>query len=85
LAIFDQWKDYQYILAHYKIYVYNRPNSAFSSFSQHPNVTFFQAPLLDVSSSFIRQSISEGKDMRHFLPDKVYEYIKKNNIDFCFY
>jgi len=77
LAIFDQWKDYQYILDHYKIYVYNRLDASPSPFSQHPNVTFFQAPLLNVSSSFIRQSISEGKDVRCFLPEKIYKYYGK--------
>jgi nicotinate-nucleotide adenylyltransferase len=75
LVVFDQWKDYQYILDHYKIYVYNRSGSTPSPFSQHPNVTFFQAPFLDISSSFIRQAIREGKDVRRFLPEKVYEHL----------
>jgi len=78
LAIFDQWKDYRYILDHYKIYVYNRSGCSPSPFSQHPHVTFFQAPLLDVSSSFIRRAIGDGKNIRFFLPEKVYEYVEKN-------
>jgi nicotinate-nucleotide adenylyltransferase len=77
LQIFDQWKEYQYILDQYKIYVYNRSEGSPSPFSQHPNVTFFQAPLLPVSSSFIRRAIGEGKDARRFLSDRVYEYIEK--------
>ena len=75
LEIFDKWRDYQYILNHYKIYVYNRPESAPSPFSQHPNVTFFQAPLLDISSTVIRRAMREGKDVRPFLPEKVYKYM----------
>ena len=76
LKIFDQWKEYQYILDHYKIYVYNRSGFAAPSvFSQHPNLTFFQAPLLDVSSSFIRRAMKEGEDVRIFLPEKVYRYL----------
>jgi nicotinate-nucleotide adenylyltransferase len=82
LEIFDRWKDYQYILDHYKIYVYNRSGSSSSSFSQHPNVTLFKAPLLDISSSFVRQSLREGKDLRFFLPDKVYQYIKSAKLRF---
>jgi len=78
LEIFDKWKDYQYILDHYKIYVYNRPNAAPSPFSQHPNVRFFQAPLLDISSTSIRQAMKDGKNVRFFLPEKVYEYIEKD-------
>ena len=78
LAIFDRWKDYRYILDHYKIYVYNRSGCTPSPFAQHPNVTFFQAPLLDVSSSFIRQAIGEGKNMRFFLPETVYKYVDMN-------
>jgi len=76
LAIFERWKDYRYILDHYKIYVYNRSGYAPSPFAQHPNVTFFQAPLLDVSSSFIRRAIGDGKNVRFFLPEKAYEYLE---------
>jgi len=80
LEIFDRWKEYQYILDHYKIYVYNRSGCSLSPISQHPNVKFFQAPLLDISSSFIRQSLSEGKDIRFFLPEKVYKYIEEQKL-----
>jgi len=80
LEIFDKWKDYQYILDHYKIYVYNRPDAAPSPFSQHPNITLFHAPLLDISSSFIRQAIRADENVRFFLPEKVYKYIEEEKI-----
>jgi len=80
LSIFDQWKDYQYIIDHYQIYVYNRSDCSPSLFSQHPNVTFFQAPLLDISSSFIRKTIYEGKNIQSILPEKVYRYIEDKGI-----
>jgi len=81
LTIFDQWKDYQYILDNYKIYVYNRSGyslSKLSPFSQHPNVSFFKAPLWNISSSSIRKLIYEGKNVQGVLPEKVYDCIKKN-------
>jgi nicotinate-nucleotide adenylyltransferase len=77
LTIFDQWKDYNFILDNYKIYVYNRFGCVSTPFHYHPNVIFFQAPLLNISSSFIRQSIKDGKNIRFFLPEKVYYYIKE--------
>ena len=81
LEIFDRWKAYQYILDHYKIYVYNRPGySSHTPIAQHVNVNFFNAPLLDISSSFIRQSLGEGKNMRFFLPEKIHQYIKENKL-----
>lgn len=80
LTIFDQWKDYQYILDNYKIYVYNRSGyslSQLSPFSQHPNVFFFKAPLWDISSSSIRKLIYEGENVKGVLPEKVYDCIKE--------
>jgi nicotinate-nucleotide adenylyltransferase len=80
LMVFDQWKDYSFILDNYQIYVYNRTECTITPFHHHPNVTFFRAPLLDISSSFIRKAIEDGKNIRFFLPEKVYKYVKEQNL-----
>ncbi len=75
LAGFHKWKNYQQILNHYQVYLYPRPNSMPTSFDQHPHIHFTDAPMVDISASFIRKGLSEGKDMRYFLPEKVWRYI----------
>lgn len=72
LRLFHKWKDYKKILSNYQIYVYprNSPqnNRGLKSLSQHRNIRIFKAPLLDVSSTFIREGVKKGKDMAKFLP-----------------
>lgn len=72
-----KWKNYEQIFNYYKIYVYPRPNYNSGKFIDHPKVEIVNAPLMEVSSSFIRKSIKEGKDISCFLPEKAYQYIKE--------
>ncbi len=77
LPSFHKWKNYEALLDQYHLYIYPRPDTPPSPFDNHPHVHFTQAPLVEISSSFIRRSISEGKNMSHFLPDKVWKYIQE--------
>jgi nicotinate-nucleotide adenylyltransferase len=79
LESFKKWKNYELILNQYKLYVYPRPDSDIESFKNHENVSVINAPLMEISSSFIRKSIKENKDIRYFLPLEVYKYIEKMN------
>jgi nicotinate-nucleotide adenylyltransferase len=46
----------------------------------HKNITIAEdAPLMEISASFIRSAIRQGKDMRHFLPQKTWEYLEEMN------
>ncbi len=74
---FHKWKNYLQILKHYNILVYPRPGSDKNPFENHPKVKIVDAPLMEISSSFIRIAIKEGKNMDYFLHDKVYDYIKE--------
>jgi nicotinate-nucleotide adenylyltransferase len=74
---FHKWKNYKEILRKCRMYIYNRPGYTLGEYKGHPNITLYDAPLMEISSSFIRKSIGEGKDMRYFLPEKVYRYIKE--------
>ncbi|MFN8255811.1 MAG: nicotinate (nicotinamide) nucleotide adenylyltransferase [Bacteroidales bacterium] len=74
---FNKWKNYLEILKNHKIYVYPRPNNHYGEFGNHNSIIKVNAPLIEISSSFIRQSIKNGKDVRFFLPDKVWAYIKE--------
>jgi nicotinate-nucleotide adenylyltransferase len=79
LQNFHKWKNYEKIVEHYGVVVYPRPGSDLSKYSGHKNITVAEgAPLMEISSSFIRKAIREGKDVRYFLPPQVWDYIQKN-------
>ena len=67
------------ILEGYGLYVYPRPNCTKSDFDSHPHVHLTQAPMMDISATFIRNSIRDKKDIRFFLPGKVWEEIDTMN------
>lgn len=79
LVSFHKWKNWEALAELYRFYVYPRPGSESSRFDRHPSFQFVDAPLITVSSSFIRQGIKEGKEMRNFLPDRVWQYIREMN------
>lgn len=79
LVSFHKWKNPEVILEHHNIYVYPRPLTPKTQFDTHPKVKSIDAPLMEISSSFIRDAIKNGKDVRFFLPIKVWEYIEEMN------
>lgn len=76
LASFVRWKNYERILEDYGLYVYRRPNVQLSELHTHPNVTFVEAPLLDISATFIRNCIRNKQSVRYLVPDVVEEMIR---------
>lgn len=76
LMNFGKWKNHEAILKSYKIFVYPRQNSVSSEFDNHPNVHFTKAPIIEISSTLIRNAIKERKDVRFFLPSKVWNEIE---------
>lgn len=78
LTHFKKWKNYQEILDKYEIYVYPRVEGVFSDdLLAHPKVSFYQAPVIQISSSFIREAIEAKKDIRYYLPKDVYNYVRE--------
>jgi nicotinate-nucleotide adenylyltransferase len=74
---FHKWKNYDILLENYKFYIYRRPGFDAGVYVNHPHVHIFDAPLMEISSSFIRQAIADGRDIRYFVPGKVYTYIRE--------
>ncbi len=74
---FHKWKNYKEILEFYSIYVYPRPGSGLGDYSNNPKIKLFPAPMMEISSSFIRKGIKAKKNMRYWMPDKVYEYMQE--------
>ena len=77
LETFHKWKNYEQILEQYELYVYPRPNSTGGELLKHPKVTFVQAPLMEISASFIREGIRTKKDVRYMMPEAVWNYIEE--------
>ena len=75
LTHFHKWKNYEQILTFYQIYYYPRPNTQPSDFEQHPAVHAVEAPLLDISATFIRNLIKEGKSIKYLVHEDVEAYI----------
>lgn len=79
LPTFHKWKNQEQIVERYHRYVYPRPGSEKLDFSLFPNLSIVNAPLLEISSSFIRKAIKDGKDVRYFLPSAVYKFVDEMN------
>lgn len=74
LPTFKKWKNYKVIEDNYKRYVYPRPGFPVN-LEEHPNCTVVPAPMMEISSTFIREALHSKIDIRHFLPPGVYKYI----------
>jgi nicotinate-nucleotide adenylyltransferase len=78
LGQLKKWKNYEQILEHYKILVYPRPGDP--KLLEHPSIQVIDAPLLDISATFIRKSIQESKSVRYLLPESVSHYIRDKKL-----
>jgi nicotinate-nucleotide adenylyltransferase len=80
LASFHKWKNFELLLKKYPIYVYKRPSYDLPDYADHENIHIEEAPLLDISASFIRKQIKLKKSIKYLVPDKVYDYLQANPI-----
>ena len=81
LKNFHKWKNYQVILERYAINIYPRVSEGKTptQFDGHPGIHLINAPIMELSSTFIRKSIKEGNNIRPMLPDVVWNYIDEMN------
>lgn len=77
LRNFQKWKNYEEILKNSEVYVYPRSGSDGGKFNMHPKVKITNAPVMEISSSFIREAIKQKKDIRYYLPEPAWKYIKE--------
>ncbi|MFT5237919.1 MAG: nicotinate-nucleotide adenylyltransferase [Flavobacteriaceae bacterium] len=81
LKSFHKWKNYEVILERYSIYVYPRVSEGTvnTRFNNHSKIQLVNAPIMELSSTFIRNSIKTGKNIRPMLPHSVWKYIDEMN------
>ena len=84
LKSFHKWKNYEHILANYPIYVYPRISEGDipQSLINHPQITRINAPIIELSATFIREELKVGRNIRPLLPEKVWQYIDKLGLYF---
>jgi nicotinate-nucleotide adenylyltransferase len=76
-----KWKNYETILENYNIYVYPRISEGTleSQFMQHKSIHRVNAPIMEISSTFIRKEHKNGKNIKPMLPPEVWTYIDEMN------
>ncbi|MEO5906858.1 MAG: nicotinic acid mononucleotide adenylyltransferase, partial [Saprospiraceae bacterium] len=56
-------------------HIYKRPGTGHIPAPEGSKVEFHEVPLMDISSTFIRQSLADGRSIRYMVPDPVYQYL----------
>ena len=81
---FPKWKDSDRLLAEYPLIIYPRKGFPVDAKAvRHPHIHLVNAPEIEISSTFIRQALSEKKDIRFFLPKEVWDLLNSNrSLDF---
>lgn len=90
LRTFHKWFNHDAILENHTLYVYPRVltiqeeaarkegSVETNNFASHENVVFCtDAPIMKISSSFIRKAIAAGKDVRYLLTEPVHKYVEE--------
>lgn len=74
---FHKWKNYELILEHHNIYVYPRiaEGTVDTQFNDHPKIHKVESPIMELSSTYIRKAIKDGKNIRPLLPEHVWKYV----------
>ncbi len=80
LGTLHKWKNYELLLRDYQIYLYKRPQYELGELEHHPSIRHFEAPLLELSATYIRKQIKEGKSIRYLVPKAVFEYLEETPI-----
>lgn len=80
-SYFENWKEHDKILANHNLKVYPRLGYRISIPNKlKAKVEALDSPIIEISSTFIRESIKAKKNVRPFLPENVHEYIIENNL-----
>lgn len=77
LKHFHKWKNHEVILENHHIYVYPRiaAGQIETRFNAHPKIHKIDAPIMELSSTYIRKAIKTGINIKPMLDTKVWNYI----------
>jgi len=80
LVNLHKWKNYELLLRDYEIYLYTRPDYPTDEFDQKGTIHSFEAPLMQISASYIRQCLQNGQSVRYLVPEAVFEYLEGSSL-----
>lgn len=81
LQSFHLWKNYESILENYQLFVYRRAGFHENPLlANHKKISLYEVPLLNISSTYIRETLQAGKSIRYLVPKVVKEFIDENNL-----
>lgn len=80
LGSLHKWKNYEILLRDYPIHLYNRKGTEENPYETRGKFYYYDAPLLDISATWIRNLLKDGKSIRYYVPDNVFEYLSHTNI-----
>jgi nicotinate-nucleotide adenylyltransferase len=80
LPKFHLWKDFMKIIDRHQLLVYPRTGMDDDGFYETYNAVKLDAPIIEISSTFIRNGIANGHNLRALLPNRVFEYIHENGL-----
>lgn len=81
LLTLHKWKNFHLILQNYQTYVYHRPGLDISQTPKHEHISILENfPLLDISSTYIRESLRKRISVQYLVPDAVFEYLEGSSM-----
>lgn len=81
LATLHKWKNYELLMRDYEIHVYSRPGFDLGELAEHANIHIYDdVPLMEISSTYIRQCISAGKSVQYLVPDAVFHDLQNSHL-----
>lgn len=82
LKSLHKWRNYEVLIERYHIYVYPRisgVSTVSASVAKSTSISKIEAPIMELSSTFIRKAIKDKKNIRPMLPQNVWEYVDEMN------
>jgi nicotinate-nucleotide adenylyltransferase len=81
LQSFHLWKNYESILENYQLFVYRRAGFHENPLlANHKKISLYEVPLLNISSTYIRETLQAGKSIRYLVPKVVNEFIDEKGL-----
>lgn len=80
-ARFDRWYQSERIIKENQLLIYPRPGYPIEKDELPETVRLVHSPVFEISSTFIRQALSEGKDVRYFVHPRVWNYLAMHTQD----
>lgn len=80
-VIFDRWRNSEEILAKYHLLVYPRLGyEVVIPEELRDRVTLVDAPIIELSSTAVRERLAQGLSARYYVPDEVLSYIERKGL-----